>query len=142
MAFIVMWPAGRSRPWWLWLLLLVAVAGLILSFVRGNWVAFAAGLVYLLVLLRLQERVRLVAGVLVLALVLGAGLAVLRPALLSSVITRATAITAVNDPNVQYRFIEIQSVTPQIKAHPWFGNGLGTELRVRLLALRREADLK
>ena len=22
MAFIVMWPAGRSRPWWLWLLLL------------------------------------------------------------------------------------------------------------------------
>jgi hypothetical protein len=123
--FIVVWPASRPRPWWLWGLLFVALLGLILSLVRGNWVAFAASLVYLFAIVQLRERLRLVAGVVVLAAVLGAGLAVARPALLTSVLTRASAVTAVQDPNVQYRLIEIQDVTPQIKAHLLFGNGLG-----------------
>jgi O-antigen ligase len=126
-AFIVVWPAGRRRPVWLWLLLLLALIGLVLSFVRGNWVAFAAGLLYLLAVIHVRERMRLIAGGLVVAIVLGAGLAVADPAVFSSVVTRALAVTAVNDPNVQYRLTENREVWRQIADEPIFGNGLGTQ---------------
>jgi O-antigen ligase len=124
---VVVWPAARRRPAWLWLLLLVALLGLVLSLVRGNYVALAVSLVYLLVVLRARERFRLVAGGLVVAVVLGLGLAIARPALFSSVITRALAITAVQDRNVQYRLIENQTVGAQIAQHPLVGNGLGKD---------------
>jgi O-antigen ligase len=54
-------------------------------------------------------------------------MAVVRPALLDSVVTRALAVTAVNDRNVQWRFIEDKAVGEQIKQHPIFGNGLGKD---------------
>jgi len=126
-AFIVVWPAGRRRPAWLWLLLLVALVGLVLSFVRGNWVAFAAGLVYLLVVLHVRERMRLIAGTLVVAVVLGAGLAVVNPTVFHSVVSRALAVTALQDRNVQFRLIENGEVARQIADKPIFGNGLGKE---------------
>jgi len=126
-AFVVVWPAGRRRPAWLWLLLLVALLGLVLSFVRGNWVAFAAGLAYLMVVLHVRERMRLVVGGLAVALVLGVGLAAVSPAVFSSVVSRALAVRAMDDPNVQYRLIENQEVGRQIAEKPVLGNGLGTE---------------
>ena len=125
--FVVVWPAGRRRPVWLWLLLFVALVALVLSFVRGNWIAFAVGLAYLFVVLRVGQRIRLVVGTLVVAVVLGAGFAALNPEVFSSVLTRASAVTAVNDPNVQYRLVENRAVKEQIAEKPVFGNGLGTE---------------
>lgn len=125
--FVVVWPAGRRRPAWLWLLLFVALVGLVLSFVRGNWLAFAVGLAYLFLVLHVGERMRLVAGTLVVAVVLGAGLAVLSPDVFFSVVTRASAISAVDDPNVQYRLVENREVKRQIADKPIFGSGLGTE---------------
>lgn len=124
---VVAWPAARPRPLWLWLLLLVALLGLVLSFVRGNYVAFVAGLVYLLVVLHARERVRLVAGGLLVAAVLGAALAVLSPAILDSIVSRALAVTAVRDRNVQYRLIENRAVGAQVAERPLLGNGLGKD---------------
>ncbi|MEE4276224.1 MAG: O-antigen ligase family protein [Thermoleophilia bacterium] len=124
---VVVWPAARRRPVWLWGLLLVALLGLVLSFVRGNYVALAASLFYLLLVLGSRERLRLVAGGLAVAAVLAAGLAVFQPAVLTSVITRTLAVTAVQDRNVQYRFIENQAVGAQIAEHPIVGNGLGKD---------------
>jgi len=125
--FMVMWPAGRPRPKWMWVLLLVALLGLLLSFVRGNWVAYCASLVYLFLMLRTRQRARLLAGSVVVALVLTAGLALMKPALLSSLVSRALAVTAVEDRNVQWRLIENRAVGAQIADHPLLGNGLGTE---------------
>jgi len=124
---VVVWPAARRRPVWLWGLLLVALLGLVLSFVRGNYVALAASLLYLLVVLGSRERMRLVVGGLVVAVVLAAGLWVVQPAVFTSVITRTLAVTAVQDRNVQYRFIENQAVGAQIAEHPVVGNGLGKD---------------
>lgn len=124
---LVAWPAGHSRPAWLWPLLAVAVLGLVLSLVRGNYVAFVAGMLYLLIVLRARERIRLVAGGLLVAVVLGAGLAVVRPAVFRSVITRTLAVTAVQDRNVQYRFLENQAVGALIADRPVIGSGLGAD---------------
>jgi O-antigen ligase len=124
---LVAWPPATRRPAWLWGLLLIALLGLVLALVRGNYVAFVVGLLYLLVVLRARERARLVAGGLVVATVLAAGLAVARPALFRSVITRTLAVTAVQDRNVQYRFLENQAVGAQIAERPLVGNGLGKD---------------
>jgi hypothetical protein len=126
-AFLVVWTSSSKRPKWLWALLVISLLGLVLSFVRGNWVAFVASLFYLLLVLRVRERLRLVAGVLVLACLLTAGMAVVRPALLASVVTRALAVTAVQDRNVQWRLIENKAVEAQIAQSPWVGNGLGKD---------------
>jgi O-antigen ligase len=127
LTFIVLWPQGRPRPRWLWLLLMVSALGLVLSLVRGNWVAFAAALVYLVLILRVGERVRAVALALVLALLVTAALAVFDPAVLRSVVSRALAVTAVEDRNVQWRLIENRAVGDQIEDSPIVGNGLGKE---------------
>lgn len=126
-SLLVVWPSARRRPKWLWGLLVISLLGLVLSFVRGNWVAFVASLFYLLLVLRVRERMRLVAGVLVLACLLTAGTAIVRPALLRSVVSRAVAVTAVGDRNVQWRLIENRAVGQQIKQSPILGNGLGKD---------------
>ena len=126
-SFLVVWTSSRSRPKWLWGLLLISLLGLVLSFVRGNWVAFVASLFYLLLVLRVRERMRLVAGILVVTCLLTAGMAIVRPALLGSVDTRALAVTNVQDRNVQWRLIENQAVGKQIAQSPWVGNGLGKD---------------
>ena len=126
-SFLVVWTSSRQRPKWLWALLVISLLGLVLSFVRGNWVAFVASLFYLILVLRVRERMRLVSGFLVVACLLTAGMAVVRPALLGSVVTRALAVTAVQDRNVQWRLIEDQAVGKQIEQSPWVGNGLGKD---------------
>jgi O-antigen ligase len=125
-AWIVVWPSGQRRPRVLWPLLGLALAALAMSLVRGYYVAFAAGLAYLLLIVRTRERARLLVGIVVVAALFGAGVAVVRPALLESVIKRATAVTALNDPNIQFRLIENHDVWPQVVAHPIEGSGLGT----------------
>lgn len=125
--FLAVWPVGRARPKWLWAFLVVSLLGLLLSFVRGNWVAFAAAILYLLLVLRVRERMRLIAGVVILAALLTVGMAVARPAILRSVVSRALAVTAVEDRNVQWRLIENRAVGRQIEQSPWVGNGLGKE---------------
>ncbi len=126
-SFFAVWPRGLAKPKWIWALLFMALLALLLSLVRGNWVAFVVSVVYLLVVLRTHERIRLVGGVLLLVVVLGAGLAVVRPALLRSVVTRASAVTAVQDVNVQYRLIENHATWRQFMDHPIAGNGLGKD---------------
>jgi len=74
-----------------------------------------------------RERARLVATLLVVAALLAGGLALVRPALLDSVVTRALAITNSTDPNVQYRLIENRAASEQIADHPLIGNGLGKD---------------
>lgn len=124
-AMLVMWPLSRRRPWSLWILLTIALVGLMLSLVRGLWVGFAVSIVYLLIIARTQERMRLIAGTVLAVAVLGAATLAFRPALFASVVTRAMAVAALNDTNVQYRLIEDRAVSRQILAHPWIGNGLG-----------------
>lgn len=58
---------------------------------------------------------------------LAGGLALVRPALLDSVVTRSLAITNSADPNVQYRLIENRAASEQIAEHPVIGNGLGKD---------------
>ena len=124
--WIVVWPRERRRPWVLWPLLAIALLALAASLVRGYYVALVVGLVYLLFVIRTHQRMRLLAGVVAVLVVMGAGVALVQPALLQSVVRRATAVTALNDPNIQYRLIENHDVWSQVKAHPAEGNGLGT----------------
>lgn len=123
--WVAMWPAGRRRPRVLWLLLAIAVVGLMLSFIRGYWVGFVVGLLYLAILLRTSQRVRLLAGVLIAGSLLAVATATLQPAVFASVVSRAVAVTAINDRNVQYRFLENQAVERQVRQQPLVGYGLG-----------------
>ena len=127
LTFFTVWPPGRPRPRWLWGLLLLSLLGLVLSLVRGNWVAFAVAVLYLLLVLRVRERVRLIALGVVLTVLLAGVLAVAQPALLRSVVSRAMAVTAIQDRNVQWRLIENRAVGAQIEESPWVGNGLGKD---------------
>ena len=122
----VLWPRDKRRPWILWFLLGISLLCVMLSLVRGYWVALAAGLVYLLLIMRPRERMRLIAGVAVVAVLLTIGTATVNVALLQSVVMRTLAITNFQDKNVQYRLIENRAVVHQFAAHPIEGNGLGT----------------
>jgi O-antigen ligase len=123
--WVALWPAGQRRPRVLWLLLSVAVVGLMLSFIRGYWVGFVVGLLYLAILVRTSQRVRLLAGVLIAGSLLAVATAALQPAVFASVISRALAVTAISDRNVQYRFLENQAVERQVRRQPLVGYGLG-----------------
>jgi len=122
----VVWHQGRRRPWVLWLLLGISLLGLMLSLVRGDWVASVAGLLYLFLIMRPRKRVRLVAGIVVVGGLLIIGTATVNVAVLQSVVMRTLAITNFQDKNVQYRLIENSAVVRQFAAHPVEGNGLGT----------------
>lgn len=124
-AWVAIWPGGCRRPRVLWPLLTIAVLGLMLSFTRGYWVGFVVGLLYLATLLPSSKRMRLIAGVLVSGSLLAVGTAALQPAVFDSVISRAMAVTAINDRNVQYRLLENQAVERQVRERPLFGYGLG-----------------
>ena len=122
----VLWPQGKRRPRTLWLLLGVALLGLMLSLVRGYWVALVAGLLYLVLIMRPRERMRLAAGIVAVGGLLAIGTAAVNVALLQSVVMRTLAITNFQDKNVQYRLIENSAAMHQFAAHPVEGNGLGT----------------
>ena len=124
--WIVVWPHGRRRPWALWPMLAIALLALAASLVRGYYVALVVGLVYLLFVIRTHQRMRLIGGAIAVIVVLGAAVAAVQPAFLQSVVSRATAVTALNDPNIQFRLIENHDVWGQVKVHPVEGNGLGT----------------
>lgn len=123
--FIVVWPRDRFRSRVLWVVLGVGLLGLALSLVRGYFVAFVVCLVFLLFALRTPQRARLLAGILVVTVLLGGALAVVRPAVFASVISRAAAVTAVYDRNVQYRLQEDKALIAAIKEKPLLGWGLG-----------------
>jgi O-antigen ligase len=122
----VVWPQDKRRPWVLWLLLGVSLLGLMLSLVRGDWVASVAGLLYLFLIMRPRVRVRLIAGIVVVGGLLVIGTATVNVAVLQSVVMRTLTITNFQDKNVQYRLIENRAVVHQFAAHPVEGNGLGT----------------
>ncbi len=127
-SFVLVWPEGKRRPLWLWGLLGIVFLGLVLSFVRGNWLSFAVGLFFLWLMVFPRERVRLILGGILLGTLFAAALAVTSPAVFNSVVSRAMAVTAVAvDPNVQWRFIENKAALQQIHERPLFGNGLGRE---------------
>ena len=122
----VLWPRAKRRPLLLWLLLGISLLCLMLSLVRGYWVALVAGLVYLLLIMRPRERLRLAAGIVAVGALLTIGTATVNVALLQSVVMRTLAITNFQDKNIQYRLIENSAVLHQFAAHPVEGNGLGT----------------
>jgi O-antigen ligase len=127
-ALLFTWPhEGQRRPRVLWVLLALCLAGLGMSLVRGYWLGVVAGMLYLLLVMRTNERVRMIAGVSITVAMLASAAAVVRPALVSSIATRGAAVTAVQDPNVQWRLIENRAVLAQVRAHPLTGNGLGQE---------------
>ena len=64
--FIVMWPGRQRRPWYLWPLLFVSLVAVLLAFVRGYWIGLAVGLLYLVLVGRTQQRLRLVVSVMAL----------------------------------------------------------------------------
>jgi O-antigen ligase len=124
---MVVWPAGRPRPRFMWVLLSTASLGVVLSLVRGYWLGLAVGGLYLFLIVRTQQRMRLVGGVVALVTVLGLTLAALQPQLFSSVVSRAAAITAYgDDPSAQYRLIENRAVLQQVYERPLEGKGLGS----------------
>jgi len=124
---VVVWPSGRRRPWYLWLLLVASLVGVLLALVRGYWIGLGAGMAFLFVITRAGQRVRLVVGGLGLLLTVVVALAAFSPALFESLVTRALAIGAyASDTSIQYRLIENRAVEQQIGRHPVFGNGLGT----------------
>jgi O-antigen ligase len=124
-AFLVMWPATRRRPVYLWLFLVVALVGLALSLVRGYWVGLVFGVAVLFLLLRTKQRMVLLAGSVIVLVVMVSAAAVLKPAALASIASRVEAVTAVGDRNVQYRLEENKAVLAQIRARPVQGYGLG-----------------
>ena len=126
-AFVVMWPPGRRRPWFLWALLVLSLVGMILALVRGYWIGLVAGMAFLLLVSGAQQRLRLIGGGLLLLWVVLGSVALMSPTLFDSVVTRAVAVGAyANDTSVQYRLIENRAVMRQIEAHPALGNGFGT----------------
>jgi O-Antigen ligase len=124
--WVIVWPAGRPRPRILWILMAVALTGLMLSLVRGYWVALVVGLAYLFVSTRTSQRVRLVMGTILIAVLFASVTAAVNFALLQSVVTRAVAITAFQDQNVQFRLIENHAAWLQVRERPLVGQGLGT----------------
>jgi hypothetical protein len=124
--YLVIWPRGQHRPLLLWVVLVVSLLAVMLSYVRGFWIGLAVGFVYLLFVLRTPQRFRLVVGtVLLLALVIG-GMAAVRPTLVDSLVTRASSATLYgNDPSIQYRLIEDKAVEAQVRQSPILGKGLG-----------------
>jgi hypothetical protein len=126
-SYVVAWPSGRRRPWYLWALLVLSVLGILLALVRGYWIGLAVGMLFLLLVSRVQQRIALVLGGGVVLAAVIAALAVVSPAMFDSVVTRTVAVGAyANDPSVQYRLIENRAVERQIAERPMLGNGLGT----------------
>ena len=116
------------RPWWLWPFLLLLLAGLVVTFGRGIWMATCIGLLVALTLARGWRSAVFasLAGAAMLTLVL-AGLSVLKPALMQASIDRGMGISAefATGGSFKWRNIENQEAMRSIAARPWLGVGIG-----------------
>jgi len=101
--------AGRVVAW------LTGAAAFALTYVRGAWVGFVAGIAVLLGLLRRERRVLFV-GII--------GL-VIAPLLLPGVLRRAETIVDPSDPTVRDRLYMWQSGLAMVRDHPLLGIGPG-----------------
>jgi hypothetical protein len=115
---VLLW--SRGRPRWAplaWLLSLVAFA---LTYVRGAWLGFAAGLVVLGGTLR-RGRTAVFGGLVALAVAL---------LLLPGVRTRVRSIADPNDPTSSERVLMWRSGAAMARDHLWLGVGPGQVKRV------------
>jgi O-antigen ligase len=112
-AAALLWSPPRRRwPWWL--ALVAMAAGLILSFTRGMWIAFAAGATYLVA--RWRPKLLLFAPVVALLAFLAAPEVV------------RERVRSVYDPHGEtdsnyHRVVTWRTGVEMIRAHPWFGLG-------------------
>jgi len=110
------------------LALVVAVnaAALMLTFERSFWVAIAGGLVFLLLRTRWRQRIRLLLGIPIIALLVLGAMSVLAPTELNATAQRVLSLTRYRtDPSFTYRKVESRRVEQHIRAHPIDGSGLG-----------------
>lgn len=116
--------------------------GLLLTFNRSSWVAIAVALLFLMCLVRGQNRKRLVGWGLVVALsaaiillpVLaepGSRLARLASASMERLGTLAGVGKVLADSSFQWRYPEYEHALPQVVSHPLLGLGLGARYRSR-----------
>jgi hypothetical protein len=110
----------RALPRWAPLAWLVALAGFALTYVRGAWLGFAAG-VMTLVASRRRHRVALLAGLAVLAVVL---------LFLPGVRARARSIADAADPTSSERVHMWKSGLAIARDHPMTGVGPGQVKRI------------
>jgi len=109
-------PAANARPgWWRITAWLVAGAGFALTYVRGAWIGFLAGVATLLALVR-RGRVVIAAGVLLLAVVV-----LLAP----GVRHRAESIVDPSDPTARERLLMWRSGLAIARDHLLLGVGPG-----------------
>ncbi len=110
----------RGRPRWAPLAWLVSLIAFALTYVRGAWVGFVAGIV---LLGAWQRRGR--------ALVLGAAVAfAVVVLLLPGVRARVRSIADPNDPTSSERVLMWRSGLAMARDHPWLGIGPGQVKRV------------
>ena len=108
------------------LVLAANAAALMLTFERSFWLAIAAGLIFILLRTGWRQRMRILVGVPVLALLLLVAMSVLAPSELHATKERVMSLSRYQtDPSFAYRKVESQSVKRHIRAHPIIGWGLG-----------------
>lgn len=130
--YIVQSFSPARRPWWLWPVMSVLLAGLVVTFGRGIWMATCIGLLVALTLAHGWRRAALasLAGAAMLTLVL-AGLSVLKPALMQASIDRGMGISAefATGGSFKWRSIENQEALQSIAARPLLGVGIGGDYK-------------
>lgn len=94
---------------------LAGAVGLALTYVRGAWVGFAAGVAVLLGLVRRGRGLVAAGAVLLIAAVL----------LIPGVLRRAESIVDLNDPTARERVLMWRSGFAMVRAHPVLGTGPG-----------------
>jgi hypothetical protein len=117
-------------------LALAAVVGLnlvavVLTFERTFFIAFAAGLVVLLLRVGRRERTRLAVWVPAMVLSTVVFLGATAPAVLDATTQRLHSVKDYkSDPSVFYREYESRLVTNRVKAQPLAGSGLGATILI------------
>jgi O-antigen ligase len=113
LAAVLLWSPPRRR--WIWWLALTAMsAGLILSFTRGMWIAFAAGGTYLIA----RWRPKL----LLLTPVVAAAAFVVAPEAVRERVRSVYQPHGETDSNY-HRIVTWRTGVEMIRAHPWLGLG-------------------
>lgn len=123
---------AARRPIWLWPLLLLLLAGLLISFGRGMWIATCIGLFSAVMLVRgWRGAARAALAGLVLLSMLLAVLALSRPSLVQAFIDRGSGITSeiANGASFKWRGIENREALKVIAERPLLGTGIGGDYK-------------